>query len=95
MTMLETRSLMKSFGGIRATDDLTLSVEASENLTITAGINNLFDTLPGAPEFDANGVVTNRPNSLLLGDNQEQANTYPSTYDVLGRDFFVSAMIKF
>ena len=75
--------------------DLTLSVEASENLTITAGINNLFDTLPGAPEFDANGVVTNRPNSLLLGDNQEQANTYPSTYDVLGRDFFVSAAFKF
>ena len=75
--------------------DLTFSVEASENLTITAGINNLFDTLPGAPEFDAGGVVTNRPNSLLLGDNQEQANTYPSTYDVLGRDFFVSAAFKF
>lgn len=75
--------------------DLTLSVEASENLTITAGINNLFDTLPGAPTFDAGGVVTNRPNSLLLGDNQEQANTYPSTYDVLGRDFFVSAAFRF
>ena len=30
MTMLETRSLMKSFGGIRATDDLTLSVEQAE-----------------------------------------------------------------
>lgn len=75
--------------------DLTLSVEASENVTITAGINNLFNKLPGAPEFDANGFVTNRPNSLLLGDNQEQANTYPSTYDVLGRDFFVSAAFSF
>ena len=75
--------------------DLTFSVEASENVTITAGINNLFDTLPGTPQFDADGVVTNRPNSLLLGDNQEQANTYPSTYDVLGRDFFISAAFKF
>ena len=64
-------------------------------MTITAGINNLFDKLPGTPQFDAAGFVTNRPNSLLLGDNQEQANTYPSTYDVLGRDFFISANFKF
>ncbi|EAQ29223.1 hypothetical protein NAP1_00585 [Erythrobacter sp. NAP1] len=75
--------------------DLTISVEASENLSITGGIRNLFDKLPGAPEFDANGFVTNRPNGLLLGDNQEQANTYPSTYDVLGRDFFISASFQF
>jgi outer membrane receptor protein involved in Fe transport len=31
----------------------------------------------------------------LLGDNQEQANTYPGTYDVLGRDYFVSVGFKF
>jgi outer membrane receptor protein involved in Fe transport len=31
----------------------------------------------------------------LLGDNQEQANTYPGTYDVLGRDYFVSVGLKF
>jgi outer membrane receptor protein involved in Fe transport len=89
-----------SFNGIDTIDsydliDLTFSVEASENVTVTFGVNNLFDTLPGAPEFDANGQVTNRPNSLLLGDNQEQANTYPSTYDVLGRDFFISAAFSF
>ncbi len=75
--------------------DLTFAVEASENLTITAGIRNLFNKLPGAPEFDANGFVTNTPSGLLLGDNQEQANTYPSTYDVLGRDFFISAGFSF
>ncbi len=75
--------------------DLTMAVEASENLTITAGIRNLFDKLPGAPEFDANGFVTNTPSGLLLGDNQEQANTFPSTYDVLGRDFFISAAFSF
>lgn len=31
----------------------------------------------------------------VLGDNQQQSNTYPSTYDVLGRDFFVSAALRF
>ena len=89
-----------AFNGIEEIDsydlvDLTFSFAANERLTLTAGVNNLFDTLPGTPLFDANGIVTNRPNSLLLGDNQEQANTYPSTYDVLGRDYFVSALIKF
>ena len=89
-----------AFNGIEKIDsydliDLTFSYAASESLTLTAGVNNLFDTLPGTPVFDANGIVTNRPNSLLLGDNQEQANTYPSVYDVLGRDFFISASIKF
>lgn len=75
--------------------DLSLSVEASENVTFSFGINNLFDTLPGTPEFGNDIIVDNRPNSLLLGDNQEQANTYPSTYDVLGRDFFAAIAFSF
>ena len=74
--------------------DLSLSFEASENVTLSFGVNNLLDTLPGTPEF--NGIeVSNRPNSLLLGDNQEQANTYPSVYDVLGRDFFAAIAFSF
>jgi outer membrane receptor protein involved in Fe transport len=31
----------------------------------------------------------------IIGSNQEQANTYPGTYDVLGRDFFISANLRF
>ena len=58
--------------------DLSMSADVSDNLTISAGINNLFDKKP-----------------QLIGDNQEQANTYPSVYDVLGRDFFVSANLRF
>ena len=89
-----------AFNGIEKIDaydlvDLTLAFKASEMVTVTVGVNNLFDTLPGTPTFDAAGNVTNRPNSLLLGDNEEQANTYPSTYDVLGRDFFASVSLKF
>ena len=75
--------------------DLTLAYDVNENVTLSFGVSNLFDTLPGSPTFDAAGEVTNRPNSLLLGDNQEQANTYPSVYDVLGRDFFASVAFKF
>lgn len=77
--------------------DLTFAATVSEQLTINVGVTNLFDTLPSAPTFDANGIVNNLGslNSLLLGDNQEQANTYPSTYDVLGRRFFISAAFKF
>ncbi|QZD94777.1 TonB-dependent receptor domain-containing protein [Qipengyuania gelatinilytica] len=74
--------------------DLTFSAEATENVTVTVGVNNIFDTLPQTPTF--NGIeVSSVNNGTLLGDNQEQANTYPSTYDVLGRDFFVSALLKF
>lgn len=31
----------------------------------------------------------------IIGSNQEQANTYGGVYDVLGRDFFVSAQFRF
>ena len=31
----------------------------------------------------------------IIGDNQEQANTYPGSYDVIGRDFFISANLRF
>ncbi|MBM6578435.1 TonB-dependent receptor [Microvirga sp. SRT01] len=34
-------------------------------------------------------------NPTVLGSNQQQANTFPGTYDVLGRDFFVSTRFKF
>jgi outer membrane receptor protein involved in Fe transport len=40
-----------------------------------------------------NNIFDKKPQ--LIGSNQEQANTYPGTYDVLGRDFFVSANVRF
>lgn len=75
--------------------DLSFSFEVNENVTLALGVNNLFDTLPQSPTFDANGYVTSVNNGTLFGDNQEQANTYPSVYDVLGRDFFASVAFKF
>lgn len=40
-----------------------------------------------------NNVLDSRPQ--FIGSNQEQANTFPGTFDVLGRDYFVSANIRF
>ena len=31
----------------------------------------------------------------ILGGNDQQANTYPGTYDVIGRDFFISVKLRF
>ncbi|MEL6737688.1 MAG: TonB-dependent receptor, partial [Pseudomonadota bacterium] len=76
--------------------DLTIRFDATENVTITAGVNNLFDTLPDTPVFGPDGSVINDTNSILVGDdNSEQANTFPSTFDVLGRDFFIGAQFRF
>ncbi|GGD49451.1 TonB-dependent receptor [Erythrobacter arachoides] len=74
--------------------DLTLGYDFRENVTFTVGVNNVFDTLPMTPTFDGI-IVSNTNNGTLLGDNQEQANTYPSVYDTLGRDFFASVLFRF
>jgi len=31
----------------------------------------------------------------ILGDNQEQANTWPATYDVFGRTFYFKGTAQF
>lgn len=40
-----------------------------------------------------NNLLDEQPQRL--GDNQEQSNTYPGVYDVLGRDFFVGVQFAF
>ena len=34
-------------------------------------------------------------NPPILGDNQEQANTFPATYDVFGRSYFGRLTARF
>ncbi len=58
--------------------DLTASVSATDALTLSLGVNNLFDKKPP-----------------VLGTAASQANTLPAFFDVLGRDFFVSASMRF
>jgi len=63
--------------------DLSGSVDASDNLTLSGGITNLFDKKPPLAASTQNG------------GNGEQSNTFPTLYDVLGRAFFMSAKLKF
>lgn len=58
--------------------DLAFSFDVNDQLTFSAGVNNLLDKQPP-----------------LLGGNKDQAGTYPSVYDVLGRDYFFSARFNF
>ncbi len=62
-----------------ATADIAAGFDVRENLNVSFGIVNLTDRNP--PE--------------LLDAQDQQANTYPSTYDVLGRRFFIRAGLKF
>jgi len=61
---------------------------------------NYFD-LSGTYRFTDNYSLTVGIDNVadetppLLGDNQEQANTYPATYDVFGRTYFVRMSAEF
>ena len=73
------------FGKIGAYDwfDLSLRFNVNDNLTFTAAVQNLFDKDPP--------VV----GSSIGSTSYNSGNTYPSTYDALGRRFAVSARVKF
>ena len=43
--------------------------------------------------FGIDNVADTEP--PILGDNQEQANTWPATYDVFGRTYYVKATARF
>lgn len=61
---------------------------------------NYFD-ISGSWDVNENLTLTGGIDNVLdtdppiLGDNQEQANTYPATYDVFGRTLFVRATARF
>lgn len=73
---------------------------STEYTTEKIGAYDLFDLTFGVQateavniSFGINNLFNKKP--PLMGDNQEQANTYPGTYDVLGRDLFISAQFSF
>ena len=43
--------------------------------------------------FGSDNILDQSPR--VIGDNDEQANTFPATYDVFGRTFFASASARF
>ena len=77
-------------------DDGSLGVVAVSELDAF----NYFD-VSGSWDINDHLTLTGGIDNLLdeeppiLGDNQEQANTYPATYDVFGRTFFVKGTVRF
>lgn len=63
--------------------DLTLRWNVSDNFTFTVACQNLFNKQPP--------IVGNTAGSTTY----DSGNTYPSTYDALGRRFAVSGKVKF
>ena len=63
--------------------DLTVRFAVSDEFTLTLGVQNLFDT--EAP------LVGNTIGSTTYNSG----NTYPSTYDALGRRYAASARLRF
>ncbi|MEO1040806.1 MAG: TonB-dependent receptor [Pseudomonadota bacterium] len=64
--------------------DITASYDVTENLNLYAGVENLADT---SPPLMGSGFTGRNGGS--------DAGTDPSLYDVLGRRFFVGAVIEF
>ncbi len=63
--------------------DLTLRWNVSDNFTFTAAVQNLMNKQPPIVGSSIGSTAFN------------SGNTYPSTYDALGRRFAVSAKVKF
>ncbi len=64
------------------------------------GSEDYFDASVSYDFSDNYGLTFGIDNLLdtdppIIGDNQEQANTYPATYDVFGRTFFVRGSARF
>ncbi len=63
--------------------DLTAAFDVADHFTISGGVDNVFDKKPPLSA------------SVQQFGNGEQSNTYPSSYDVLGRFFHVGVTAKF
>lgn len=63
--------------------DLTTLFEVSKAFDFRFGVNNLLDSLPPVVGNDYGGTA------------QTSGNTFPATYEPLGRSFFVGATVRF
>jgi iron complex outermembrane recepter protein len=74
-----------NFNNIKAADyfDLTLRFNVSDNISFTTTVQNLLDKQPPIIGSSAGTTAFN------------SGNTYPSTYDALGRRFAAAVRVKF
>lgn len=76
---------VENFNTIKAADyfDLTTRFNVLENLTFTVGVQNLLDRKPPLVGGEAGSTTFN------------SGNTFPSTYDAIGRRYVAAAKIRF
>lgn len=74
--------------------------DTAENFVDSIGTTHYFDASV-TKDFAENLTLTFGARNLLnegppvIGDNDSQANTFPSTFDVFGRTYFTSASVRF
>ncbi len=71
--------------------DLTTTFDVSDNYTFRLGVSNLFDKQP--PLVTSGNA--NRDGSNLCPTGPCNGNTYPATYDALGRYIFAGVTLDF
>lgn len=91
---LTTSFRWRHVGSVEDDDDQTLynveKIGAYDLFDLTFGfdVTEAFNLTAGV-----NNLFDKKPPTM--GDNQEQTNTWPGTYDVIGRDFFIAASMSF
>ena len=63
--------------------DATMRINVNENMTFTLAVQNLLDKLPPLVGTGVSGATYNG------------GNTYPSTYDSVGRRYAVGVRLRF
>jgi len=92
---VEDRRLNNTFVGlVRTPQDPALFPNARIGAVNYLDLAAAFDATDRLQiNIGVNNLTNQKPE--VLGSLQEQANTFPGTYDVLGRDFFVGARLQF
>ena len=91
---LTTQLLWRYVGEVDDDDaDTTYFAETIDGTHYFDGVVSYSLTDNYRVSFGVDNLFDEKP--PILGDNQEQANTYPATYDVFGRTYFLRASAKF
>ena len=81
-------------GAVRDDDDQTDYISERIGATDYFDLAFAFDVSDGLRlTMGVNNLLDTEPQ--LIGLNQQQSNTWPNTYEVIGRDFFISANLRF
>jgi outer membrane receptor protein involved in Fe transport len=91
---ITTQLLWRYVGEVKDDDvDTTYFIETIDGTHYFDGVVSYSVNDNYRVSFGVDNLFDEKP--PILGDNQEQANTYPATYDVFGRTYFLRASANF